>query len=192
MARKREFRQDKPRSGLLSKLYLTKNQRRSLGKWTLYGLVLLVLSVLQDVIFCRLRVYGATTELVPVAIFLICIIEGAQSGSVFALVSGAAYLFSGTAPGVYAMVFIVFAGVAVSVFRQAYLQKGFGAALFCAAVAMLLYELSVFGMGLFLGLTIPARFPGFMITTGLSLIAVPVLYPVVLFIGSLGGEAWKE
>lgn len=192
MARKREFRPDKPRSGLLSKLYLTKKQRRSLGKWSLYGLVLLVLSVLQDVIFCRLRVYGATTELVPCAIFLICIVEGAQSGSVFALVAGAAYLFSGTAPGVYALVFIVFAGVAVCVFRQAYLQKGFGAALSCSAVAMVLYELAVFGMGLFLGLTVPARFPGFMITAGLSLIAAPVLYPIVLSIGSLGGEAWKE
>ena len=192
MARKREFRPDKPRSGLLSKLYLTNKQRRSIGKWSLYALVLLVISVLQDVIFSRVRVYGATTELVPCAVFLICIVEGAQNGSVFALVAALAYLFSGTAPGVYAMAFIVFAGVAVCVFRQAYLQKGFGAALVCTAVAMLVYELLVFAMGLFLGLTAPARILGFLITTGLSLIAVPVLYPVVMAIGSIGGEAWKE
>jgi uncharacterized membrane protein YecN with MAPEG domain len=192
MARRWEFRPDKPRSGLLSKLYVTKNQRRSIGKWGLYALALLVISILQDVIFSRLRVYGAATELVPCAIFLICIIEGAQNGSVFTLVAALGYLFSGTAPGVYAIVFIVFTGVGACIFRQAYLQKGFGAALLCTAVAMLAYELLVFAMGLFLGLTVPARILGFLITTGLSLIAVPVLYPIVLAIGSIGGEAWKE
>ena len=192
MAKKWEFRPDKPRSGLLSKLYLTKNQRRSLWKWCLYSLALLALSVLQDVVFSRIRIYGATTELVPCAIFMIVMLEGAQSGCIFALVASLVYLFSGTAPGVYAMVFIVFAGLGVCIFRQTYIQKGFGAALVCTAVAMLLYEIAVFGMGLFLGLTIPARFAGFMITTGLTLVAAPVLYPILLSIGTVGGEVWKE
>ena len=42
----------KRRSGLLSKLFLTKQQRRSVLKWTLYAMVLVVLSVLQDVLLC--------------------------------------------------------------------------------------------------------------------------------------------
>ena len=62
----------------------------------------------------------------------------------------------------------------------------------CTAAAMLLYEMAVFAMGLFLGLTIPARFAGFLITAALSLLAAPILYPIALSIGSLGGEAWKE
>ena len=94
MAKKYEFRPDKPRVSLLSKLYLTKLQRAVLLKWTLYALLLLVLSLLQDVVFCRLRLFGATSELIPCAIFLICVLEGAEQGGTFALVSAALYVFS--------------------------------------------------------------------------------------------------
>ncbi len=192
MARKHEFRPDKPRSGLLSKLYLTQKQRRSLLKWCLYGLVLLVLSVLQDVIFSRVRIFGASTDLVPCGIFLICILEGIHTGSVFALVSSLLYLFTGTAPGAYAMVLLVVLAVVICVFRQAYLQKDFFSVVLCSAAGMLLYELTVFAMGLFLGLTTPGRILGFCITAAVSTVIVPVLYPIAVSIRSLGGDVWKE
>ena len=73
MAKRNEFKPDKPRSGVLSKLFLTQLQRRSLLKWGIYALLLLVLSVVQDVLLCRVRLFGATTELVPCTIFLICL-----------------------------------------------------------------------------------------------------------------------
>lgn len=192
MARKNEFKSDKPHSGFWGKLYLTQKQRKEILKWSLYGAMLLVLSLLQDVVLCRLQLFGATTELVPVGIFLICILEGAESGSIFALVSSLLYLFSGTAAGPYSMVLITVLAVGVTIFRQAYLQKGLAAAILCAGVAMLAYELLQFVMGLFLGLTIPVRIVGFLITAGLSIIAIPILYPIALSIGTIGGETWKE
>lgn len=192
MARKNEFKSDKPHSGFWGKLYLTQKQRKEILKWSLYGALLLALSLLQDVVLCRLDLFGATTELVPVGIFLICILEGAESGSIFALVSSLLYLFSGTAAGPYSMVLITVLAVGVTIFRQAYLQKGLAAAILCAGVAMLAYELLQFVMGLFLGLTIPVRIVGFLITAGLSIIALPVLYPIALSIGTIGGETWKE
>lgn len=192
MARKNEFKSDKPHSGFWGKLYLTQKQRKEILKWSLYGALLLALSLLQDVVLCRLDLFGATTELVPVGIFLICILEGAESGSIFALVSSLLYLFSGTAAGPYSMVLITVLAVGVTIFRQAYLQKGLAAAVLCAGVAMLAYELLQFVMGLFLGLTIPVRIVGFLITAGLSIIAIPILYPIALSIGTIGGETWKE
>ena len=192
MARKYEFKPDKPNASFLSKLYLTKRQRLSLLKWGLYALVLLILSVLQDVVLCRYRLFGATTELVPCAIFLICILQGLESGSVFALVAGLFYLFSGTAPGPYAMVFITFLAVGVTYLRQSFLQTGFATAMLCTGSAMLVYEMAVFVTGLFLQLTLPGRFVGFLLTAGLSLLAAPVLYPICLAIGRIGGETWKE
>lgn len=189
---KKEFKSDKPYSGFWGKLYLTKLQRKGLLKWSLYALLLLVLSLLQDVVLCRFRLFGATTELVPVCTFLICILEGAETGSVFALVASLLYLFSGTAAGPYSMVFITAIAIAVTVFRQAYLQKGLGAAVLCAACAMLGYELLQFFMGLFLGLTIPQRFIGFLVTALLSSLTVPLLYPITLSIEAIGGETWKE
>ena len=192
MAKKNECRPDKPRSSLLSKLYLTQKQRRSLLKWCLYSVMLLALSILQDVILCRVRVMNATTELVPCGIFLICILEGVDSGSVFALIASLLYLFSGTAPGNYAMVFLVALAVVLCVFRQAYLQKDFASVILCTAIGMIVYELAIFAMGLFLGLTTVGRITGFCITALLTLVAAPILYPIAVSIRSVGGEVWKE
>ena len=190
MAKKYEFKPDKPRSGLLAKLFLTKKMRRSLLKWTLYALVLVVLSVLQDVLLSRVRFLGATTELVPLGIFLICILEGVEQGSVFALTASLFYLFSGTAAGYYSVIFITIPAVLVTAFRQAFLQKGFFAALLCAGVAMLVYQLLTFIIGVFLGLTLWSRVGVFLLTVLWTMPAIFVLYPVLTSIG--GGEVWKE
>lgn len=190
MAKKYEFKPDKPRSGFLAKLFLTPTQRRSLLKWTLYALVLVVLAVVQDVLLSRVHIFGATSELVPCGIFLICILEGIERGSIFALVSSLVYLFSGTAAGNYSVVFITVLACLVTALRQAFLQKGFPAALACTAIAMLLYELATFAIGVFLGLTLWSRLGIFCLTALFSIVAVPVLYPIILSIG--GGDTWKE
>lgn len=192
MAKKHDFRPDKPSTSLLSHLVLTQKQQKTLLKWVFYGLILVFLSVLQDVLLSKVRLLGATTELVPCAIFLICILEGTHTGSVFALISGLVYLFSGTAPGPYSMVAITFYSVSVCIFRQAYLQESFSSAALCTAIAMVLYVLTNFAFGLFLGLTLFRRILGFLITAVLSLLAVPILYPIFKAIGAFGGQSWKE
>lgn len=192
MAKKYEFKPDKPQTSLLSHLLLTGKQRQACLKWGLYGLMLLVLSILQDVLLCHLRIFGASTELVPCGIFLICLLEGSENGSIFALISSSLYLFSGTAHGPYSMVAITALAIFLCIFRQAYLQQGFSAAMLCCGIAMVLYELTMFVFGLFLHLTIPSRIFGFLITAGLSLITIPGLYPIFKAIGAIGGESWKE
>ncbi len=192
MRKKQEFKPDKTGSGLLNKLYLTRKQRRSLLHWGLYALTLLILSVLQDVILCRLRLFGAAAEVVPCAIFLICLLEGTEKGSVFALIASLLYLFSGTAAGPYVMVILTFLGIFVTIIRQAYLQRGFVTAMVCTFGALVVYELAVFCFGLFLGLTYPGRVWGFLLTAVMSFVFAPALYPVLNAIGRLGGEVWKE
>ena len=192
MAKKYEFKPDKPRSGILSKLFLTQKQRRSVLKWALYTLVLLVLSVLQDVLLCRFRLFGATTELVPCGIFLICLTEGLERGCIFSLCAACVYLFSGSAAGNYSIVFITALSVGVTFFRQSYLRKGFSAAMLCTGIAMLLYELAVFAIGLFFSMTTPDRIGAFCLTGLMTLLSVPLLYPIVNAISTIGGEAWKE
>lgn len=192
MAKKYEFRPDKPQVNILSKIYITELQRKNILKWFLYAMVLLVLSLVQDVILCRFRLFGATTELVPCAIMLICILEGTERGSLFALIASLAYLFSGTAPGAYAMVLLTMCAVFACMFRQGYLRKGFSAAMLCTGIAIFVYEMALFGIGLFLGLTYPGRLIGFCTTAVLSLLVAPVLYPLIQLIGSIGGDIWKE
>ena len=192
MAKKNEFKPDKTGSGLLSKLYITPTQRRNILKWVLYSLVLLVLSLLQDVVLCKFRLFGATTELVPCAIILICLLEGSQGGCVFTLLAALFYWFSGATLGPVAMISITVLSIFVAMFRQSYLQKGFGAAMLCTIFTVVVYEMILFLVGAFMGLTPWNRFGGFLVTAGLSLLAAPILYPILLSIASIGGETWKE
>ena len=50
MAKKYEFKPDKPYSGFWEKLLLTRLQRKGLLKWSLYALSLLVLSVVAGAV----------------------------------------------------------------------------------------------------------------------------------------------
>lgn len=192
MAKKNEFKPDKSGSGLLSKLYITPIQRRAILKWVLYALVLVVLGLLQDVALCNFRLFGASTELVPCAIILICLLEGSQNGCVFTLIAALFYWFSGAALGAFAMVMITVLSILVSMFRQSYLQKGFGAAMLCTVFAVVVYEMAMFLLGAFMGLTPWNRFVGFLLTAGMSLLSAPILYPILLSIESIGGETWRE
>lgn len=193
MAKKKyEFRPDKTGPGLLDKLHLTKTQRQNLLKWLLYGLVLLVLSVLQDVILCKFRIFGATTDLVPCGILLICLAEGVERGCVFALVASMLFLFSGSAPGFYAVPLLTVLAVGVTILRQGLLRKGFASAVLCVTLGMLLYEASIYVAGLVLELTRPERIVGFVLTAAMSLVAVPALYGIIRSIGNIGGESWKD
>lgn len=189
MAKKYDFKPDKTGNSVFSKLYLTAAQRRTILKWTLYTVVLLLLSVIQDVILSRVDVLGASTDLVPCAIILICVLEGAHKSAVFTLIASCVFLFSGSAPGPYCLVFLTALSLGVSLLRQSYLAKRFSSAMVCCLLAFVLYELLTFAIGLFLGLTNLRRIVGFLITIGLSLPVLPVLYPICV---SIGGKSWKE
>lgn len=189
---KYEFRPDKPGSGLLSKLYITQKQRLSLLKWSLYGLLLLVLSVLQDVILCRVSIFGATTDLLPCMIFLICVYQGAENGGVFALVASALYQFSGTAPGHYIIGVITLLGVIAAIFRQGYLRKSMGADLLCSGVMFAVYELIVYFVAVAAGNSSLSRILTAAITFGLTMVISPALYALTATIDKIGGNSWKE
>ena len=192
MAKRYEFKPDKERSGIANKLVLTRQQQKKLLKWSLYALILLLLSVVQDVLFSRVRLFGVTTELVPCGIFLICLAEGLETGSVFALIASSLYLFSGSAAGEYSIVLITVIAVLVCYLRQSYLQKGFAASMLSIVVAMLGYELTTFFVALFLGQTTFFRLSAFCLTGVFSIVFAPLLYPVLKAISAIGGEAWKE
>lgn len=187
-----EFRPDRVNNDTLGKLLLTQRQFLLLVRWLLLSSIALAGLIVQDVVMSRFRLFGTTTDLVPMIIFTVCILQGGESSCWFALVASLIYQFSGSAPGAYCIVLITFLAVIAAIFRQAYLQKGFFALLLCAGGAMLLYEVGIFLIGLFLSQTVTQRFWIFPITAGLSLLSLPVLYPILLAVGKIGGETWRE
>ena len=190
--KKYEFRPDIERNDILGKILLTKQQRQSVLRWLLFSMVCLAGLILQDVVMSRVSILGATTDLVPCCILAVCIMQGAESGCIFALIASLIYYFSGSAPGPYVIPLITAISIVAAIFRQGYLRKGFSSLLLCAAVGLLLYELSIFGIGLFLGHTRLDRLVRFFLTALWTLATAPVLYPILLSIGKIGGETWKE
>ena len=193
MARKKnEFRPDTARQDVLGKVLLTKKQSLRLLRWLLFSAVCLGGLLVQDVVMSRFSIFDTTTDLVPCCILAVCILQGAESGCVFALISSMIYCFSGSAPGIYTIPLITGIAVVTAIFRQAYLRKGFFTLMLCVAAALFAYETITFSIGLFLGQTLLVRYGAFVISTILTLLPVPALYPVLLYIGKIGGETWKE
>ena len=192
MAKKYDFQPDKPYSSWLNKLQLTKLQQKQVLKWCLYTLVLILLSVVQDVVMCRIRIFEGTTDLVPCAILVIGILEGTQQGSVFALAASVFYLLSGSAPGAHVLVLLTVLTVLAGAVRQTYLHPRLPAMMLTAGFAMLTYEMAIFGFCLLLEQITVARLPGFLVPAVLALAIIPILYPVLKAISKIGGEAWKE
>ena len=193
MAKKRyEFKPDREGPDLLSRFTLTQKQQQSLLKWSLYGIVLLLLSVLQDCILYDMRIFGSTTDLVPCAIIAICVLEGATESSTFALVASFLFYATGSSGGVHTIPVLTFCGLGAAIFRQNYLQKGFSATMLCTGVAMVLYEAVAFAWALIMAQTYLGRWSVVLIMSGLSTAAVSLLYRIFLAIGKIGGESWKE
>lgn len=190
--RKYEFKPDRTEASFLKKLYLTPLQRKRMLKWGLISAVLLVLSLLQDVVLAQLFIYEAKLALVPCGILICAMLFDPETAAVFSLISSTLFYFSGTAPGVYVIVILTLLGTFLCMFRWGYLQRRFNAIYLCAAVGMMAYMLLVFAMGWFFGETLPDRFGKFMLTGGLSVAVMPILYPIFSAISNIGGSTWKE
>lgn len=190
--RKYEFRPDKQRTDLLGKLYLTPQQRRILLRWVLYAVLLVTASVVQDVVLCKLTVFGASTDLVPCAIILICVQIGADRGAIFSLIAAMLYKFSGSAPGYYSMALIPVLALVAAMIRQSYFRRSFSSIVLCSTAAMVVYEMCVFLCGLIFVNTVPQRALRFLITAGLSALSYPILYPLTNAIDKIGEKTWKD
>ena len=190
--RQYEFKPDPTGTNFFKKLYLTQVQRLRLLKWGLYALLCLLLLVIQDSMLSAFRFCGATTDLAAAVIILIAIHEGLEKGGLFALVASTLYWCAGSAPGPYTSAFITILTIGANFFRQSFWRRNFGSTGLCTAVTILVYELTVFGVGIFQGLTIWARLGVFILTAILSILVMFPVYFAVQAIGKIGGDSWIE
>ena len=189
---KYEFKPDVQGKNWVQRLHLTHLQKMDLLKWTLYGVVCLVLLVIQDVVMSRVHIFSATTDLVAMAILIIGVMEDTENGSIFALAASMLYEFSGSAPGPYIIAYLTILVIAAAAFRQMYWRRGFSSNVLCAGFALMVYELAIYATGIFMGLTYWSRIGVFLLTGLYSWIVMLPLYPLLRAIQKIGGETWKE
>ena len=189
---KPDFKPDTQKNDILKMLHITQAQRDLYLKWGLYIAVIVVLCMIQDVIMSQVTIFGATTDLAVCAILLITVIEGIDAGSVFVLIASCFYYFSGSSPGPLSVGIMTFLGIGACLFRQMYWHRNQASIVLCAGLALMLYEVGNFVVGIATGLTRWDRL-GVFVTTGLLSIAVMIpLYSLINRIGQIGGNTWKE
>lgn len=192
MAKEYDFLPDQENNDHLDKLLLTQRQRFGLLRWILFAVATLVALLVQDVAGYRVQILGSGIDIVPCVIFMITALQGAEQGSIYALLAAVFYYLSGSSPGAYVIPLITVIAVLAAIFRQAALRRGIWSILLCTACAMIVYEMSIFGIGLLLEQTVAARVVSTALTALWSLLAVPVAYPMLRGIGKIGGATWKE
>ena len=187
-----EFKPDPKGTNFLKRLYMTRQQRMTLLKWGTYVMTGVLLLVIQDVIMSEMRISGATTDLPVAFILLVGLYEGLENGSVFTLAAALFYWFSGSAPTPVCVGILCALNVFIGLFRQMYWNRSFGSLSLCACISIMLYEMLLFALGLFQGLTIMDRVGVFALTGAFTCIAMLPMYPLVRVISKIGGESWRE
>ena len=187
-----EFRPDRQTKEWSKQIHITHVQRDTFLKWGGIVALCLLLSVIQDVIMSRVSIFGTTTDLIPMVILLITVTEGINNGSLFVLIASLLYYFSGSAPGPYAVATLTVLGIGACMFRQLYWHRNRSSIVLCAGIALMLYELSTYGIGIFTGLTYWGRIGVFAGSGLLSWLLMIPLYKLINAIGTIGGNTWKE
>ena len=90
------------------------------------------------------------------------------------------------------MALLTIFGIGAAMFRQAFWHRNARSIVLCASIALMAYELGVFGAGLFLELTHFGRLGMFLVTGILSCVLLLPLYPLIDRVGRIGGTEWKE
>ena len=187
-----DFKPDAKVSTWVKTSRMTAQQRLRLLKWVLYVGVIVLSLVVQDVVMSQFNIFGGTTDLPVAVILLITIIEGTEVGSLFVLIASTMYYFSGSAPGAYCIALMSFLGIFAVMFRQLYWHRSKGSIVLCTGIALIGYELGLFGVGLFNELTLWSRFGAFLLTGIYSCATLLLYYPLIYKIGLIGGNTWKE
>ena len=164
----------------------------NLLRWVLLILGCILCLVIQDCVMSRIKLFGATTDLGVAAILLVGLLEGTETGSIFALLASTVYYFSGSAPGAYCVALITVPTMLCGLFRQKYWRRSTGSMLLCSTIAMLVYELGLFGMAFFTGVTYLGRLPYFAKTAVYTIVLMIPLYHLFYRIGTIGGHVWNE
>ena len=187
-----DFRPDVQRATWVKTTKLTRQQQLRLTRWALYVLVVVVAVILQDVVMSQISLFGATTDLPACAILLITVIEGTEIGSIFVLIASTLYYFSGNAPLAACIALMTVFGIAATLFRQMYWHRSKGSIVLCASIALTLYEVGLFAVGIGSGLTHWGRLPAFLLTAFYSSLILIPLDSLIFKIGLIGGNTWKE
>ncbi len=149
---------------------------RKLLMWALYGLLLLAVMVLQDVVFGRTRYFGTKLCLIPVAVACISMHGGAEEGGVFGLAAGTFWCLSGGDGGGMLILLCTVCALAAGYLCDRYLNRNFLSAGMMCLLTLCVMQTLLFLFKRYIGGTGGEGWTILLRQIGLSMLAFPAVY----------------
>ena len=173
---------------MLKYFYLTKRQWLGILKWSLYGLLTLLVLLLQTVVLSPLSIFGAKLAPLPILIVCVCIREGPEKGGVYAILATLFWCLSGADFGNLSVAVIPVGAMLSAVLCQVYLTKRLLPTSLCCLGVSWINASAIFVFKLILPPSLAADnywrvlLPGVL----LSMLFMPIHYALVKLIGRIG------
>ena len=133
--------------------------------WTLYGVLFLLIAVLQTVVFGRARFFGVKLTLIPVCIACVSMLAGAEAGALYGLCGGAMHI-----------VLLTVCGAVIGYICDRYLVRQLLSAILMSLLALVFCQTLLFLFQCYLGTIHIGMITALPVQIGLSLLACPLLY----------------
>ncbi len=154
-----------------------------------YSLLMVFAFLLQSVVFSSGTFFPFKLDLLSVAAVCAALFLGAERGSLFCLVTGVVYCFTGADMGPITLVVICFCGALAGGACEKFFKKNLIPCALFAALALALADGTIFLLKLYFGETRPELFlarilPGL----GISLMFTVIFFPLSWLIAKIGGD----
>lgn len=178
----------KRRDHVLKYFHLTKLQWLGILKWSLYGLLTLLVLLVQTVVLSKLPVCGAKLTPLPAFIVCVCIREGPEKGGVYAILAALLWCLSGADFGNLSVAIIPIGAMLSAVLCRAELTLRLLPAALCCMAVTLLDASAIFAFKLILPPTVALENYWRVLLPGalLSMLFVPFHYALVKLISRIG------
>ena len=144
--------------------------------WTLYGVLFLLIAVLQTVVFGRARFFGVKLTLIPVCIACVSMLAGAEAGALYGLCCGTVWCFTGAAGGAMHIVLLTVCGAVIGYISDRYLVRQLLSAILMSLLALVFCQTLLFLFQCYRGTIHIGMITALPVQIGLSLLACPLLY----------------
>jgi len=117
---------------------MSRATKATLIKLLTHTLFLAVLYVLQSMVFSRLRIFGASPLIIPLAVVGVAIFQGAGWGGGFGIAAGVMCDIAFSETTILFTVLLTILGSAVGLLADFFLARGFPSFLLCCVISLLI------------------------------------------------------
>lgn len=166
------------------------NQKsRNFIMWSLFGLLFVLVMLVQTTVFGRVRLLGVKVSLLPMVMVCVGLQTGHEKGGLFCLLAALFWYAAGGDNGSLAMITFTLCGILSGWLCDVVFPRRFFPALILCFAALMFHETAVFLTKFYLGNAPISLLWWVPATAVLSLPAVPVVYLLSKLIRKAGAAA---